>query len=328
MSPAAAHADTPSTAPDPDASRLDFLWLELTNRCNLRCVHCYTESSPDTGDRDLLTTSDYVSTMHDAAALGCRSVQFIGGEPQLHRDFPALLTEATRIGFDFVEVFSNLTFLAEDTVSYAAAHGIRFATSVYSDEAPGHDAVTGVRGSHAKTVRNLRRLIAAGVDTRAATIRVEQDDAEIGRTTLFLRELGVPIVRTSEVREFGRGEEIVGHGARMTGLCGHCWNGKLCVAPDGAVFPCVMARHWPVGNILEVGLEEIVRGMPLRHVRREIYETVWLPRIDPVACGPHHCPQSCEPDYTVCTPDITTCPQSCSPPIIIGCPPEPTVQPA
>ena len=30
---------------------LDFLWLELTNRCNLRCVHCYTESAhrPATG---------------------------------------------------------------------------------------------------------------------------------------------------------------------------------------------------------------------------------------------------------------------------------------
>ena len=30
---------------------LDFLWLELTNRCNLRCVHCYTASArrPVTG---------------------------------------------------------------------------------------------------------------------------------------------------------------------------------------------------------------------------------------------------------------------------------------
>ena len=27
-------------------STLDFLWLELTNRCNLQCVHCYTQSPP------------------------------------------------------------------------------------------------------------------------------------------------------------------------------------------------------------------------------------------------------------------------------------------
>ena len=31
---------TPAAGPD---NRLDFLWLELTNRCNLQCVHCYTE---------------------------------------------------------------------------------------------------------------------------------------------------------------------------------------------------------------------------------------------------------------------------------------------
>lgn len=86
-----------------------------------------------------------------------------------------------------------------------------------------------------------------------------------------------------------------------------------------------------MGNIREVGLAEIVRGMPLQYVRREIYETVWLPKIDPVACDPHHCPQSCVPDTTACEPftcDPQSCPQSCSPPITTGCPPEPITQPA
>jgi len=85
--------------------------------------------------------------MDQAFALGCRSIQFIGGEPQLNRDFPILVAEATRIGFPFIEVFSNLTFLTEDTLRYAATHGIHFATSVYSGEAAVHDTITGVRAA-------------------------------------------------------------------------------------------------------------------------------------------------------------------------------------
>ena len=60
---------------------LQFLWLELTNRCNLRCGHCYTDSHPGSGHRDRLTTEDLESVLRQAYALGCRSVQFIGGEP-------------------------------------------------------------------------------------------------------------------------------------------------------------------------------------------------------------------------------------------------------
>jgi MoaA/NifB/PqqE/SkfB family radical SAM enzyme len=126
------------------------------------------------------------------------------------------------------------------------------------------------------------------------------------------------------VREFGRGEQVLGREAQMSGLCGHCWNGKLCVAPDGEVFPCVMARRWPVGNIRQSELADIVHGMPLRHVRREIYETVWLPKIDYMACTPE-CPQLCGPDQSSCTPmscDPQSCPQSCSPPYMPGCTPE------
>ncbi|HTF47553.1 MAG TPA: radical SAM protein [Pseudonocardia sp.] len=300
------------------------MWLELTNRCNLHCVHCYTESGPQTGDLDKLAIPDYVSTMHQAFALGCRSMQFIGGEPQLNRDFPVLLAEAIRIGFPFIEVFSNLTFLTEDTLRYAATHGIHFATSVYSDEAAVHDTITGVRGSHTKTIHNLKRLIGAGVTTRAGTIRIDQDDAMMDRTRRFLLDLGVSLVRSSDVREFGRGEKVLGREAQMSGLCGHCWNGKLCVAPDGEVFPCVMARQWPVGNIRQTELADIVRGMPLRHIRREIYETVWLPKIDYMGCTPE-CPQSCAPDYSSCTPmtcDPQSCPQSCSPPYMPDCTPD------
>ena len=71
---------------------LRFLWLELTNRCNLTCAHCYAESGPRPSRKDALTTADYKRLLEEAAALGCRAVQFLGGEPTLHCGLPELIT--------------------------------------------------------------------------------------------------------------------------------------------------------------------------------------------------------------------------------------------
>ena len=302
----------------PGGLSLEFLWLELTNRCNLHCVHCYSDSHPGSGHRDLLTTQDYEDTMRQAFELGCRRVQFIGGEPQLHRDFLPLLKTASAIGFEFIEVFSNLTLLPDDTVEYAADNNVRFATSVYSDEAAEHDSITTVRSSHARTIKNLKKLIARGIRTRAGVIVIDQVPATVERTQRFLRDIGVHHVRTSSVREFGRGEEVLGRPAQMSGLCGHCWSGKLCITPDGSALPCVMSRQWPVGNVLETSLAGIVRGDALQNVRNSIYEAVWLPKLAELGRPAENCPQSCDP--TVCLPDFCDpsvhCPQSCEPPII------------
>jgi MoaA/NifB/PqqE/SkfB family radical SAM enzyme len=264
-------------------------------------------------------------------------VQLIGGEPQLNRDFPAILREAKRIGFEFIEVFTNLTHLDEATFRYAAENGIHFATSVYSNKPAEHDAVTQVRTSHLRTTSNLKKLVDHGVATRAAVIAVDQDKAVIGRTKRYLNDLGVREVRGSEVRGFGRGQDLLSRPADLQGLCGHCWSGKLCIAPDGDAYPCVMARQWPVGNVRETSLSEIVAGRDLSHMREEIYESVWLPKLadgrsrqaparslHADAClpgSPAHKPgqepgegEPDGPDTTIPAEDpCDPCPQSCTP---------------
>ena len=196
-----------------------------------------------------------------------------------------------------------------------------------------------MKSSHVRTIANLKKLIGAGIDTRAAIIVIEQDKACVDRTKSFLRDLGVPHVSHGSLREFGRGERILGQSARLSGLCGHCWNGKLCIAPDGEAYPCVMARKWPVGNVLETSLGDIVRGRSLKETRQTIFDTVWIPKTavksaancEPgQTCGPdtgapdcapelnprnepvvEECHQSCNPDLSTCGP--MACPQSCLP---------------
>ncbi|OCI98370.1 hypothetical protein A6U85_32300 [Agrobacterium sp. 13-626] len=216
--------------------------------------------------------------MLDACDIGCRKIQFIGGEPQLHRDFPSLLKTAKELGFEFIEVFSNLTQLRDDVVGFSSRNKIRFATSVYSSEPSEHDAITKVTSSFTRTIGNLKKLIASGIETRAGIIAINQSKVSLERTREFLIELGVTRVGVSALRAFGRGEDILSQDAKLTDLCGNCWDRKLCIAPDGAAYPCVMARQWPVGNVLESPLDSIVRGDLLEEMRGTIFEEVWLER--------------------------------------------------
>jgi MoaA/NifB/PqqE/SkfB family radical SAM enzyme len=66
---------------------LNMLWLELTPRCSLQCVHCYADSGPDRPLYSGLGRDDWAKALRQASDLGCKRVQFIGGEPTLH---PAL----------------------------------------------------------------------------------------------------------------------------------------------------------------------------------------------------------------------------------------------
>ena len=63
---------------------LRFLWLELTNRCNLTCAHCNAESGPRPSRKDVLTTADYKRLLEEAAAgLPCGPIRWRRTDPAL-----------------------------------------------------------------------------------------------------------------------------------------------------------------------------------------------------------------------------------------------------
>jgi MoaA/NifB/PqqE/SkfB family radical SAM enzyme len=70
--------------------------LHPTRRCNLRCLHCYSNSAPT--ERYEQDASQLVHAIADAAAEGYRVVSISGGEPLLYSGLPSLLDEARRHG--------------------------------------------------------------------------------------------------------------------------------------------------------------------------------------------------------------------------------------
>lgn len=91
---------------------LQWLDLELTERCNLDCQHCCVNLPADdvrARGREL-STAGIKKILEQAAGLGCLTVRFTGGEPLLRDDFADLYAFARRLGLKVV-LFTNATLI-------------------------------------------------------------------------------------------------------------------------------------------------------------------------------------------------------------------------
>lgn len=59
--------------------------IEVTGRCNLRCVHCHAadRSAPEVVSREL-TTQEILKIISEASEMGIDEFELIGGEPFMH----------------------------------------------------------------------------------------------------------------------------------------------------------------------------------------------------------------------------------------------------
>jgi uncharacterized Fe-S cluster-containing radical SAM superfamily protein len=295
---------------------LDFLWLELTNQCNLRCVHCYAESGPNAKVSNALSTEEYAQLLVQSFELGCRKVQFIGGEPTLNKDLEKLINVAAEVGYEFIEVFSNLTHLSDELLQCLREHGVRVATSVYAASAEAHDAITKGTGSFARTIANLRKLVALGIGVRVGLIEMAQNAGLTDETLEFLRnQVGVQDIKVDHIRPFGRAGE---GDNQMQALCGACAGGTLCIGSDGRVSPCIMSKAWTLGSVRSESFAAIVSSQELTKIRAAIRSaTVGEYERDIQELGSN----TCEPQNIGCPPlnkppsKIKTCGPD------VGCPP-------
>jgi MoaA/NifB/PqqE/SkfB family radical SAM enzyme len=284
---------------------LEFLWLEITDRCNLECVHCYADSSPRGSLRGSMEGEDWKRVIAQAADLGCRSIQFIGGEPTLHPDLDGLIAYANLKGVDFIELYTNATTLTENRVKFLRDYGVQIATSFYSCDEGTHDSITQRGGSFRKTVLGIDNTLKAGLSLRVGLVLMDNNARDREATMAFLQSRGVHHIGEDRLRHVGRGGvvHLTTKADPYAQLCGHCWKGRVCVTASGNAYPCVFSRTFLLGNLLQASLAEIVASRTLQDFR-----TTQKDRSTEVA----QCSPGCDPGAQ-CTPKVGTCDPSCDP---------------
>ncbi|WP_306367736.1 radical SAM/SPASM domain-containing protein [Nocardiopsis sp. CC223A] len=279
-------------SPTTTAPPVRMLWLDLTRKCQLECVHCYNESGP-TGDHGTMTRAHWFTVVDQAATTEVEHIQLIGGEPTLHPDALAIARRALATGLH-VEVYSNLVHVSDAWWELWAHPRASLATSYYSADPDRHNAMTGRPASHRHTRANIARAVERGVRLRVSIITPNGEGVEATRAEL--ETLGVTHIGVDHVRLFGRGNPT--EGTDVSGLCGACGDGRAAISPDGTVSPCVMSAWMGVGNTREAPLAGIPAGAPMAQARNVITAAK---KDEPAPQPPPPNPIPCSPDQ-YCSP--------------------------
>ena len=95
-----------------EKNRFLALHFEMTNKCNLRCKHCYNINYLNSNNTDL-TTEEVKKIIDKSIELGCKDIGFSGGEPFMREDFFEILEYVKKYP---VHVLTNGLLLDHDNI--------------------------------------------------------------------------------------------------------------------------------------------------------------------------------------------------------------------
>jgi MoaA/NifB/PqqE/SkfB family radical SAM enzyme len=133
---------------------------ELTCRCNLECVMCYTDpfNKPER-IRQELGTDEIRRILDELCEAGCLELCFTGGEPFARPDFLEIYTYAKRKGFRLT-LFTNGTLITPRVADCLAAfRPEKIEISFHGLTPESFDAITGGPGSFERCLSGIRLLL-------------------------------------------------------------------------------------------------------------------------------------------------------------------------
>ena len=250
--------------------------LDLTYRCNERCVHCYL----DHNDHGEMTTAEIKHLLEEMADAGVFVLTLSGGEIFLRKDFFEILEHARRFMF-CVKLKTNAVLIRAREAARLLDLGVEsIQISIYSHRPEVHDAITLVPGSLKRSLDAIRFLKSQGLKVVIANVLMTQNMEDYPGVRALAADLGVectldptvtpmmdgdrsPLnlgVEHSSLRQVFRDASLVGDVEQFCSIppkpgesdlearpcsAGHtaCY-----VSPYGDVFPCVQFPL-PTGNV-------------------------------------------------------------------------------
>lgn len=143
-----------------------FARFHLTQRCQLECVHCYSNSSPYLSDEGELPVETWLRLVDEFADNGGEKILFTGGEALVYRGCLEIMRRAKARGLE-VTLFSNGVLIPRYIEELRGCADI-VQISVDGPTAESHDHVRG-EGSFKKALRAIQALLDAAISVRVST---------------------------------------------------------------------------------------------------------------------------------------------------------------
>lgn len=156
--------------------KLKTAWIEIITFCNLKCRHCYEESTNKRTEK--MTLQDFKYAIDALSEYGIETVILIGGEPFCHPNLKEMIEYSCK-KIPKTAVFTNGTIIDEQWCNFLKSHNVTMGISMYSYLPDMHDKVTTVNGSYDKTKKTLELFDKYKITHKIATVHMK--DIELGK---------------------------------------------------------------------------------------------------------------------------------------------------
>ena len=167
--------------------------VEVTNRCNLRCAHCYINlpAGDQEERRRELSLAQWRRLLEEITDAGCLWLLLTGGEPLLRPDFLDIYRYAKERGL-LLSLFTNGTLITPAIADFLADwRPFQLEVTVYGMTAETYEAVTGVPGSFGKCMEGINLLMERRIHLAVKTMAMTLNVHELSAMQAWARGLGL-----------------------------------------------------------------------------------------------------------------------------------------
>jgi radical SAM protein with 4Fe4S-binding SPASM domain len=293
--------DFPPTIMHPEKSTQDFLeeyfegkpqltnlHIEITSKCNERCVHCYIPHDDKIGS---IEPDLFYDVLKQCKKMRLLHLTLSGGEPMLHKNFCDFLRKCKEYDFS-VNVLSNLTLLDDEIIKEMKANpllGVQ--VSLYSMNSNIHDEITQMKGSFVKTKNAILKLIENDIPLQISCPIMKQNKDSYDEVIKWAKKLKIHAgddyviiakynhtiqnlscrLSINEIKELfnyrvandakylEQMEKEADKKKNITSndiVCSIC-HSSICITDKGNVYPCAGWEDYVLGNVKETSLNDI-----------------------------------------------------------------------
>lgn len=178
--------------------------LELTNRCNIKCLHCYGDFGKI--ERCDMSLNDIKKVLFQFNELGVHTIELTGGELTVHPQLKEILLYALELNFEQIAFLTNGIALSDEIADIIINNKLRFVVQIdiHSLDDDYLHWFTKAPKTLEKIKRNIIKIAEAHVKMRTATVITHRNLHEIETIADWVHSLEIKHFGVSPVLSLGR----------------------------------------------------------------------------------------------------------------------------
>ncbi|AEH60583.1 Radical SAM domain protein [Methanosalsum zhilinae DSM 4017] len=183
----------------------------VTKRCNLKCLHCYSKSGDSSSEDELnaeLNTEEGKQLIDDLADFGTPVILFSGGEPLVRKDLPELVSYARSKGMRAV-ISTNGTLIDKDMAKVLRDIGLSYVGISLDGTLKTNDKFRAIPGAFDAAMEGLRNCQREGIKVGLRFTINKYNVQDIPAIFDLIEKENIPRICFYHLVYSGRGSELI-----------------------------------------------------------------------------------------------------------------------